>query len=273
MHYYQHHIGDFIKATARLTDSQTMAYLRLLWMYYDNEKPLKPDSRLLAFQIGSTQEDVELLLQSFFVLMEDGWHQVRCDEEIADYHAYKDKKSNAGRASAERRKNNSSTGVQQVLDSSSTTVQLTTNHITTNQETKKKIKNSPASVTVINRFDEIRQVYPKRGGGQKWGDAERAYNARLAEGHTHEEILSGCERYGQFLSITGKVGTEFVQMAATFLGRNKGFLEPWRPPSEVKDIRQLSAPERVRLAMGQSDDRVINHEPVINTFDLTKLVR
>jgi uncharacterized protein YdaU (DUF1376 family) len=48
MHYYQHHIGDFIKATARLTDGQAMAYLRLLWMYYDTEKPLKPEIKILA---------------------------------------------------------------------------------------------------------------------------------------------------------------------------------------------------------------------------------
>lgn len=128
MHYYQHHIGDFIKATARLSDTQTMAYLRLLWMYYDREKPLKPDTKLLAFQIGASVEDTELLLESFFVLCESGWHQTRCDQEIADYHAHIAKKSNAGKASAERRKNNSSTGVQQVLSGSSTIEQLTTNH-------------------------------------------------------------------------------------------------------------------------------------------------
>ena len=63
MHYYQHHIGDFIKATARLTDGQSMAYLRLLWMYYDTEKPLKPDTKVLAFQIGTTIEETELLLE------------------------------------------------------------------------------------------------------------------------------------------------------------------------------------------------------------------
>lgn len=128
MHYYQHHIGDFIKATARLTDGQTMAYLRLLWMYYDDEKPLKPDSRLLAFQIGATVEETELLLESFFWLADDGWHHTRCDQEIADYHAMMDKKSNAGRASAERRKNSSATGVEQVLNECSTDVQLTNNH-------------------------------------------------------------------------------------------------------------------------------------------------
>jgi uncharacterized protein YdaU (DUF1376 family) len=134
MHYYQHHIGDFIKATARLSDSQCMAYLRLIWMYYDSEKPLKADARLLAFQVGAPEQDVELILQSFFLLQEDGWHQTRCDREIADYHAYLEKKANAGRASAERRKNNSSTGVQQVLSDSSTVEQPNHKPLTTNQE-------------------------------------------------------------------------------------------------------------------------------------------
>jgi uncharacterized protein YdaU (DUF1376 family) len=139
LHYYQHHIGDFIKATARLTDGQTMAYLRLLWMYYDTEKPLKPDSKLLAFQIGATVEETELLLESFFWLADNGWHHTRCDQEIQDYHAFLEKKSNAGRASAERRKNSSATGVEQVLDSSSTAVQLTTNQQPlTNNQTKNK---------------------------------------------------------------------------------------------------------------------------------------
>jgi uncharacterized protein YdaU (DUF1376 family) len=134
MHYYQHHIGDFIKATARLSDSQCMAYLRLIWMYYDSEKPLKADARLLAFQVGAPEQDVELILQSFFLLQEDGWHQTRCDQEIAEYRAFLEKKSNAGRASAERRKNNSATGVQQVLSESSTVEQPNHKPLTTNQE-------------------------------------------------------------------------------------------------------------------------------------------
>lgn len=134
MHYYQHHIGDFIKVTARLSDSQCMAYLRLIWMYYDSEKPLKADARLLAFQVGAPEQDVELILQSFFLLQEDGWHQTRCDQEIADYHAYLEKKANAGRASAERRKNNSATGVEQVLSESSTVEQPNHKPLTKNQE-------------------------------------------------------------------------------------------------------------------------------------------
>jgi len=141
MHYYQHHIGDFIKATARLSDTQSMAYLRLLWMYYDSEKPLKPDAKILAFQIGASVEETQLLLESFFWLAENGWHHTRCDQEIADYRSFLDKKSNAGKASAERRKNIRSTGVEQVLDSSATGEQLTTNQLTNNQS--KEAKASP----------------------------------------------------------------------------------------------------------------------------------
>ena len=135
MHYYQHHIGDFIKATARLTDSQAMAYLRLLWMYYDTERPLKPDLKLLAFQAGTTVEEIELILNSFFWLADNGWHNNRCDNEIAEYHALLEKRSTAGRASAERRKNKSSTHDEQVFNKCSTDVQLTSNQepVTSNQ--------------------------------------------------------------------------------------------------------------------------------------------
>lgn len=166
MHYYQHHIGDFIKATARLSDSQTMGYLRLLWMYYDSEKPLKPDLKVLAFQIGSTVEDTELLLESFFILCENGWHHTRCDKEIAEYRAFLDKKSNAGKASAERRKNNSSTGVEHVLNSGSTDEQLTTNHkpLTTNQ--KPVVEKSQRGSRLANDW-----VLPEEW--KLWADKER----------------------------------------------------------------------------------------------------
>ena len=151
MHYYQHHIGDFIKATARLSDSQTIAYLRLLWMYYDTEKPLILDTELLAFQIGTSIQDTELLLRTFFILTNEGWKQTRCEEEISSYREFLNKKSMAGRASAEQRKNTRSTPVQQTLNDSSTDVQLTTNH--------KPITN----INIYNdQFEMFWKSYPKK---------------------------------------------------------------------------------------------------------------
>jgi len=136
MHYYQHHIGDFIKATSRLTDSQAMAYLRLIWMYYDSEKPLPNDIDVLALQVGLPADQVHLLLRAYFRLEDGVWKHSRCDAELEEYRSFVGKKSLAGKASAEQRKNKRITPAEQVLNECSTDVQLTNNHkpITNNQE-------------------------------------------------------------------------------------------------------------------------------------------
>ena len=128
LHYYHHHIGDFIKATARLTDAQSMAYLRLIWMYYDRERPLPDDIEALAFQLGIDEKTVQLILVSYFRLEDGCWHHTRCDAEIKEYKQLIHKRSKAGKASAEHRANTSSTPVEQVSDTQPTDVQLTNNH-------------------------------------------------------------------------------------------------------------------------------------------------
>lgn len=103
MHYYQHHIGDFIKDTARLNDAQCMAYLRLIWLYYDTESPLNNDIDALAFEIGASASDVGQILKRFFFLHEDGlWHHPRCNKEILAFR----EKSDKAKKSADARWNN-----------------------------------------------------------------------------------------------------------------------------------------------------------------------
>lgn len=98
MHYYQHHIGDFIRDTANLSDSQTMAYLRLIWMYYDSEEPLKNDPESLAFSIGSDDATVLRLLKHYFVLDADAWRHKRIDAEISAYHSKAEKARESAKA-------------------------------------------------------------------------------------------------------------------------------------------------------------------------------
>jgi uncharacterized protein YdaU (DUF1376 family) len=140
VHYYHHHIGDFIKATARLTDAQSMAYLRLIWMYYDRERPLPDDIEALAFQLGIDEKTVQLILVSYFRLEDGCWHHTRCDAEIKEYKQLIHKRSKAGKASAEHRANTSSTPVEQVSDTQPTDVQLTNNQepITNNHIKEKR---------------------------------------------------------------------------------------------------------------------------------------
>ena len=98
MHYYRHHIGDFLKDTGHLSNDQMGVYLRMLWKYYLDEKPLLDDCESIAFAMRSDEKTVHLLLRHFFVLQDGGWRHNRCDKEIADYHEKKGKAANSANA-------------------------------------------------------------------------------------------------------------------------------------------------------------------------------
>lgn len=102
MHYYKHHIGDFLKDTGHLSNDQMGVYLRMLWRYYLDEKPLQDDCEGIAFAMRSDEKTVRLILRHFFVLTDDGWRHKRCDVEIAEYH----NKSEKAKTSASARWNN-----------------------------------------------------------------------------------------------------------------------------------------------------------------------
>jgi len=98
MHYYRHHIGDFLKDTGHLSNDQMGIYLRMLWKYYLDEKPLLDDCESIAFAMRSDEKTVRLILRHFFVLQDDGWRHNRCDKEIADFHSKKEKAVNSANA-------------------------------------------------------------------------------------------------------------------------------------------------------------------------------
>lgn len=103
MNYYEHHIGDYAQATAHLSFVEDAAYSRLIRKYYAEEKPLPADMKAVQRLVGArTKEErqaVADILDEFFELEADGWHNKRCDAEIARYRGKQDK----ARASAEAR--------------------------------------------------------------------------------------------------------------------------------------------------------------------------
>ena len=141
MHYYQHHIGDFIKDTSFLTNEEVGIYMKLLWLYYDTEKPLPNSLHELSMKVNGRDKEQAIsgLLGMFFTLEEGSWHHKRCDREIAHYHQQLEAASKAGKASAAKRAlNKRSTDVQQPFNDRSTTVQPTNNQqpITNNHSKK-----------------------------------------------------------------------------------------------------------------------------------------
>lgn len=108
-------------------------------------------------------------------------------------------------------------------------------------EAEAEIKNPDRAATqpeTAEKFAEIRAVYPRRAGSQRWQDAEKAYHARIREKWPHAEILEGVLRYAGFIRTSGKEGTEYVMQAATFLGKNRQFLEPWAAPPSKAQAKQ-----------------------------------
>ena len=130
MHYYQHHIGDFIKDTSFLTNEEVGIYLKLLWLYYDTEQPLPNSIFELSMKVNARdrQEVISGILDMYFTLQNEEWHHKRCDKEISFYKQQLETASKAGKASAAKRAlNKNSTVVERSLDSCSTVVQPTNN--------------------------------------------------------------------------------------------------------------------------------------------------
>lgn len=102
MFYYSHHIGDFIKDTTNLDDHQLATYLRLLWKYYSDEKPIAGEIEDLAFALRSDEKTVRLLLRHYFTETPEGWANKRCDEEIE---AFKERSVSSSKAAKTRWEN------------------------------------------------------------------------------------------------------------------------------------------------------------------------
>lgn len=87
MNYYKRHLGDYAAATRHLSILEHGVYTLLLDLYYITEKPLPAEERAVWRLVGARSKDeresVGQILDEFFELREDGWHQTRCDEELA----------------------------------------------------------------------------------------------------------------------------------------------------------------------------------------------
>lgn len=139
MHYYQHHIGDFRAGCFNMTRMERALYREMLDIYYDTESPL-PDSidavcKLLG--VRSAEEKImvgEILVLKFEQVEGRGYVHERCETEIANYHAFLEKSSRAGKASAAARANKKPTTVQPEPNQASTNVEPTLNGGATNQQ-------------------------------------------------------------------------------------------------------------------------------------------
>jgi hypothetical protein len=85
-------------------------------------------------------------------------------------------------------------------------------------------------------FEALWHQYPHRNGSNPKNQALKAWNARLKEGHSANEMLAGVKRYAAWCAATDKLNTEYVKQASTFLGAQKGFAETWEMPVAAPSV-------------------------------------
>lgn len=102
VNYFEFHIGDYSEATAHLSFVEDAALGRLIRKVYKTEAALplelKEVQRLVGARTREERQAVATVLQEFFERREDGWHQARCDEEIARYQAKQSKARSSANA-------------------------------------------------------------------------------------------------------------------------------------------------------------------------------
>jgi len=253
LHYYQFHIADFSLHTSHLTLEEEAVFRRLLDHYYDTESPIPKETQpvIRRLRLVSYAEIVQSILSEFFVLQDDGWHNLRADSEISDYNEKaviaRENGKKGGRPKKNKRLQNEKPRITQpVILANPDVTQPKPNQepITINEEpltNNHKPSNSPNGVAVIGvaviGFDEFYEAYPKKVGRD---DALRAWKKLKPDQDLITHIMWDIDqrvRLGAW--CTGK-GKAFIPGPAPYLNQKK-----WRdeiiPRPEFKPPQDFSA--------------------------------
>lgn len=89
MNYFEKHIGDWIRDTVSLTMLEDGAYNRLIDQYYQTERPLPNDKklvyRLARANSSAERKAVDFVIENFFERTDAGYVQKRAEAELERY--------------------------------------------------------------------------------------------------------------------------------------------------------------------------------------------
>lgn len=118
MNYVQFHIGDWESGTRLLTPLEKGIYIDLLMLYYSTERPILRSyfDRITRGYTDDERKAFDYVVSRYFEERDDGFHNARCDEEIAKAA----EKSEKARKSIQARWNKAAKGpASSVLDTPS----------------------------------------------------------------------------------------------------------------------------------------------------------
>lgn len=169
MNYVQFHIGDWESGTRLLTPLEKGIYIDLLMLYYSTERPILRSyfDRITRGYTDDERKAFDYVVSQYFEEQDDGFHNARCDEEIAKAAEKSEKarksiqarwnkaaKDSATSASETRSKSGESTDAKRTNNERNTDVLLTNNQEPiTNKETERKKKEKRQAITHAFNLD------------------------------------------------------------------------------------------------------------------------
>jgi uncharacterized protein YdaU (DUF1376 family) len=124
---------------------------------------------------------VDLVLQKFLVLREDGWHQDTCDEEIAKANKISGKRSEAGKKGQQMRQQNDSkraASAEANADTITITITITKNKRRKRPAIPRKRLHPQNRVLVRCRISQYLRISPSRP--KSMSGIEGRYRAKFA---------------------------------------------------------------------------------------------
>lgn len=207
MYYYQFNLRDYLARTRHLSPMEDLAYRRLLDAYYTEEGPLPHDAsrcaRLIA--LPDQVDAVDLVLNEFFTLSESGWHNHRCDEEIAKFRA----KSERARSASDKRWHS---GSDAKGNAKSIPKRNADAMPTNNQEPETNTPLNP-----LKGFEEFWTVYPRKDAK---ANAAKAWAKLKPSDELIEQIIDHVKVRAQTPKWQEQGGA-FVPHGATFLNQQR----------------------------------------------------
>lgn len=244
MNYYSHHIGDYDSHTSHLSWFEDIAYRRLICLYYRTEKPISLDCgvvcRLIRANTANEKKAVTQVLKEFFVMMDDGYHSLRCDNEIKAYELKAAKNKENGAKGGRPKKEPNNNPPETVWDSfgfeNETQTKGNQSHkpeanshepIFKDQEHVNEDVHATVSKSekykdeIQNVFEHWKKVMNKRGTVILDSKRKSAIRARLADGYTQDMLckaVDGCSQSDYHMARDGKNTTRYNDIE--FICRN-----------------------------------------------------
>jgi uncharacterized protein YdaU (DUF1376 family) len=154
MNYVQFHIGDWESGTRLLTPLEKGIYIDLLMLYYSTERPILRSyfDRITRGYTEDERKAFDYVVSQYFEEQDDGFHNARCDEEIAKAA----EKSEKARKSIQARWNKAAKGSASSVSDTCRKPDESTGAIRTNNErnTDVLLTKNQEPITNINKKEE-----------------------------------------------------------------------------------------------------------------------